>query len=177
MAAKGTPGAGTGDMLGANNLSDLVSLPFSRTNLGVEIGTDVQAFDATILVDADIGSSVQAFDINTAKLDIVQEFTADQTFNEITETQFNVTGTTPSLNPSNGTLQYWTLTANSTPTEALVDGQAITLLIDDGTAFTVTWPTISWVGGTAPTLPTSGFAVIELWQINGVLYGAHVGDV
>ena len=46
----------------ANNLSDLGSAATARTNLGLAIGTDVQAYDATIVVDADIGSTVQAFD-------------------------------------------------------------------------------------------------------------------
>ena len=33
----------------------------ARTSLGVAIGSDVQAYDATILTDSDIGSSVQAY--------------------------------------------------------------------------------------------------------------------
>jgi hypothetical protein len=34
----------------------------ARSNLGLEIGVNVEAYDATILKDADIGSSVQAYD-------------------------------------------------------------------------------------------------------------------
>jgi hypothetical protein len=64
----------------ANNLSDLANAGSARTNLGVEIGVDVQAYDATIVVDADIGVTVQAYDADTAKLDVAQSFTAKQTF-------------------------------------------------------------------------------------------------
>lgn len=46
----------------ANNLSDVASASISRTNLGLAIGSDVQAYDATILVDADVGVNVQAYD-------------------------------------------------------------------------------------------------------------------
>ena len=46
----------------ANNLSDVASAATTRTNLGLAIGTDVQAYDATIVVDADIGTTVQAYD-------------------------------------------------------------------------------------------------------------------
>ncbi len=46
LAQVGGAGAGTGDMLAANNLSDLVNAATSRTNLGVAIGSDVQAYDA-----------------------------------------------------------------------------------------------------------------------------------
>ena len=36
---------------------------------------------------------------------------------------------------------------------------------------------LTWVGGSAPQhCPTTGYAVIVLWQINAVLYGLHTGD-
>lgn len=46
----------------ASNLSDVANASIARTNLGVEIGSDVQAYDSTYLVDADIGVNVQAYD-------------------------------------------------------------------------------------------------------------------
>lgn len=94
------------------------------------------------------------------------------------ETVFALTGTTPALDPANGGIQTWTLTANSTPTDSVQAGESITLLIDDGTAFTVTWPSVTWKtnGGVAPTLLTTGLTVIVLWKVGSVLYGARVGD-
>jgi hypothetical protein len=79
------------------------------------------------------------------------------TFTGYTET-VNATYTT-ALNPANGTIQRFALTGNTTFTDSLASGQSITLMIDDGTAFTVTWPTMNWVGGSAPTLSTTGYTV------------------
>jgi|APGre2960657404_1045060.scaffolds.fasta_scaffold06790_6 hypothetical protein len=84
------------------------------------------------------------------------------------------------LSPSNGTIQTWTLGASRTPTAGTWDaGESITLMIDDGTAYTVTWTTlaVTWVGGSAPTLATSGYTVVELWKVGSTIYGALVGDV
>lgn len=91
----------------------------------------------------------------------------------ITETVYNLTGT--EIDPDNGTIQYKTLGSNTTFTETIADGEAITLMIDDGSGYTITWPTTTWVGGSAPTLETSGYNVIELWQVNSTLYGAFMG--
>lgn len=98
--------------------------------------------------------------------------------NAIIETVFALSGTTPALNPNNGTIQTWTLSANSTPTDSFVAGEAMTLMIDDGTAYTITWPSVTWKtdGGVAPTLNTSGFTVVTLWKVSTTLYGARVGD-
>jgi len=91
---------------------------------------------------------------------------------------YTVTGTTPVLEPDNGSIQEWTLSGNSTPTDGFSAGQAITLMIDDGTAYTITWPTTTWVnnGGSAPTLATTGRTVIALWKVSTTLYGALIGD-
>jgi len=98
-----------------------------------------------------------------------------------TEEVFAVTGTTPALSPTNGSIQTWTLSGASTPTAGTwAAGQSITLMVDDGTAFTVTWSSlaVTWKtdGGVAPTLNLTGFTVIELWKVGTTIYGARVGD-
>ena len=95
-----------------------------------------------------------------------------------TEAVFVITGTTPALDPVNGSIQTWTLTAASTPTSSLSSGESMTLMIEDGTAYSITWPTMTWVnnGGAAPTLATSGKTVVALWNVAGNLYGSFVGN-
>ena len=99
-----------------------------------------------------------------------------------TEEVFAITDdTTVNLDPNNGSIQTWTLGANRTPGQAnWAAGQSITLMIDDGTARTITWSTLNVVwetnGGSAPTLDLTGFTVIVLWKVGTTIYGARVGD-
>jgi len=90
-------------------------------------------------------------------------------------------GASVSLDPNNGSIQTWTLGDNRTPDQAnWAAGQSITLMVDDGTAYAITWSTLGVVwetnGGSAPTLATSGFTVIVLWKVSTTIYGARVGD-
>lgn len=98
-----------------------------------------------------------------------------------TEEVFAISGTTPALSPTNGSIQTWTLSGNSTPTAGTwAEGQSITLMVDDGTAYTITWTSlaVTWKtnAGLAPTLNTTGFTAITLWKVGAVIYGARVGD-
>lgn len=108
-------------------------------------------------------------------------FTGVVTLPGFTETVFAVTGTTPALSPTNGSIQTWTLSGNSTPTAGTwAAGQSITFMIDDGTAYTIDWTSVAvtWKtdGGTAPTLNTTGFTAIVLWKVGSTVYGARVGN-
>jgi hypothetical protein len=99
----------------------------------------------------------------------------------ITEDIFTITDAAAfEIDPSNGSMQFITLTANRTPAATnFQNGESMTLHVADGTAYAITWTTVApvWVGGSAPALPTTGYAVIELWKAGGVMRAAHVGDV
>lgn len=96
----------------------------------------------------------------------------------IDEAVHALSGTSVALDPGNGTIQTHTLTGATTYTDSFAEGESMTLMIDDGTAYAVTWPTMTWVNnaGAAPTLATTGYTVIALWKVSTTLYGALVGD-
>lgn len=98
-----------------------------------------------------------------------------------TEEVFTVTGTAPALSPTDGSIQTWTLTGNSTPTAGTwASGQSLTLMVDDGAAYTINWASMSitWKtgGGTAPTLLTTDYTAIELAKVGSTIYGWLAGD-
>jgi len=95
-----------------------------------------------------------------------------------TETVYALSGSTPDLDASNGTIQTHTLTANTTYTESLVSGQSITLMIDGQGTYTATYPSgIIWVNnaGTAPPLSSVGYTVVSLFKVGSTLYGGTIG--
>jgi hypothetical protein len=135
------------------------------------------------VLTSEIGSSVQAYDADTAKLDVAQSWTAEQTFKELKDTVHTITdGAAFEIDPANGSVQIVTLGAARTPAATnFAAGQTVLLGIDDGTAYAITWTTVAptWVkpGGTAtaPTLATTGYTWILLWKVGSVIYGAEVG--
>lgn len=130
---------------------------------------------------ADVGAARTALGLGTAATAAATDFVARAAaqFNgSITETVFALSGTGPTLEPDNGTIQTHTLTGNTTYTDGFSNGQSMTLMINDGTAFTVTWPSVTWINtnGIAPTLATVGYTAVVLWKVGGVLYGSLIGD-
>ena len=107
-------------------------------------------------------------------------FTTPVTFEDsIIENIFAITdGASVDLDPDNGMIQTWTLGANRTATESLTNGQSMFLKITStSNSYTLTWPTMTWVGGSAPTLGGATATAIELFKIGGTLYGANVGNL
>ena len=84
--------SGSGYLAAANNLSDVSSTSSARTNLGLAIGTNVQAYDADLttlgaggsgarsFLGLAIGTDVQAYNANIATTNTAQTFTGTQTF-------------------------------------------------------------------------------------------------
>jgi hypothetical protein len=145
-----------------------------------------------LLESGAIGVTVQGYDADTAKLDAAQTFTAVQTLTDpaiigtILEDVYTITdGAAFEVDPSNGSVQLITLGANRTPKATnFAAGESITLMVDDGTAYTLTWTDatwggsgVVWIGGSAPTLATSGYTVIQFWKVSTTVYGAYVGDL
>lgn len=107
------------------------------------------------------------------------DFTGNVTLGgALTETVWTLSTTFEALNPLDGTLQLHVLSGNTTYIDALLNGQAMTLMIDDGAGYTITWPAMTWVnnGGSAPTLATTGYTVVVFWKAASTLYGALAGD-
>ena len=103
--------------------------------------------------------------------------TGNLTLAAYTETVYTL-GTSGSLalNPANGTTQSCAAAGTVTFTDSLSSGQSISLLLTNGSTYTINWPTITWVtsaGNTAPTLSASNTLVF--WKISTTLYGALVG--
>jgi hypothetical protein len=106
--------------------------------------------------------------------------TGDLQVKGVRETVLAITGITPELDPTDGSIQTWTLSGDSTPTFAAgwEDGESLLIMVDDGTDYVISsFPTMKWSGGSPPTIATTGYSVITIWKVGGVFYGIFAGNM
>lgn len=93
-----------------------------------------------------------------------------------------LSGASPELNPNNGTVHVWVLSAASTPTVSMWQGQSLTLFIDPtASSYPVTWDNVAtadkWVGGGVPTLVSDNLNVIVLSKPQNTVYASYMGAI
>jgi hypothetical protein len=154
--------------------------------------TESSNADAAITLTGAAVVFVSAVEANIVQLTKTQTLT-NKTLTDpaitgtILEDVFTITdGAAFEIDPGNGSIQLITLGASRTPKATnFAAGEAITLMVDDGTDYTLTWTDatfggsgVVWKtdGGVAPTLNTTGFTVIVFWKVSTQVYGARVGD-
>jgi hypothetical protein len=134
--------SGAGYLAAANNLNDVANKATARTNLGVAIGSDVQAYDA-----------------NTVKKNVANSYTAQQYAAEATLTD----AATVAWDVSVAQVAKVTLAGNRTfgaPTNQVAGAFYGLLVIQDGTGSrTGAWNSVfKFPTATAPTLTTTASA-------------------
>jgi len=151
-----------GDVVAANNGTEFTEATF-KANLNMEAGVDYEAYDATILKDADIGVTLQGYDADTTKNDVSNTFTVAQRGSVTALTS----GTT--VTPVWADNNYFSLTLAHNATLANgttpVAGQSGSIFItQDGTGSrTLSYGTYwKFAAGTAPVLSTAAGTVDRL---------------
>jgi hypothetical protein len=167
----------------------------STANTALVSGTAAQSTANTALAS---GIAAQATADSAAKLDAVQTFTAVQTLTspEIIGTIKEDVYVIPDaaafeVAPASGSVQLITLGASRTPkATTFAAGESVTLMVDDGSSYALTWTDatwgsgvatpvsgVAWTGGEAPSLAPSGYTVLQFWKVGTQVYGALVGEV
>jgi hypothetical protein len=119
-----------------------------------DIGSTIQAYDATILKSANIGSTVQGYDVNTAKVDVADDWTATQSYNPVTLTDAATINWNMAASPS----AIVSLSANRTmgnPTNIKAGNWYTLRIFHSGAPRTLAWGSYWKFGGNgAPELST-----------------------
>lgn len=153
----------------ASNVTGIVAI----VNGGTGAATDSQA-----RTNLGLGTAAVMAGPSSAIVGVTDTQTlTNKTITGTRETVFTITdGASVDINPANGGIQVWILGAARSPTASnFLAGHSMTLMI--GGNFDVTWPSVTWVNGTAPVKQASGYAVATLWKVSTTLYGSYTGTV
>jgi hypothetical protein len=172
----------TGNVTGSyiiGNGSQLTGVPISTgvsglgSNVATFLGTPTSANLISVVSD-ETGSGSLVFGTNAAL--------TNPTVTNYVETPFTANSSTAiTLDLANGTVQIITLTGNATITmPTAVSGKSfIMFLRQDATGSrTVTWSTVNWAGGTAPTVTSTASKqdIYSFFSDGTSWYGVNVGQ-
>lgn len=158
FASKGAAGAGTGDMLAANNLSDVADSATSRTNLGVPIDTDTHAADV-IFTSKDYATEVLRWDNSSNEWEFSKGFiTVGE--DDTTEGNLYLYGSAT----SGGDFRIY----NAADADATVDyyqiraaSEDLIFELDDGTDFLRYDASDGWIELSGNAVAEGGFYLLE----------------
>ena len=158
---------------------------FGGTTTGISLFVATDAAAARTAIGAGTGSG----DVTTTGTQTLtnKTLTDPAIIGTILEDVFTITdGAAFEIDPGNGSVQLITLGASRTPKATnFAAGESVILMVDDGSAYTLTWTDATFGGsgvvwktnaGVAPTLNTTGYTAIVLWKVSTQVYGARVGD-
>jgi hypothetical protein len=165
---------GSAGAIAYNSASSTTTFQTTGTGVLTALGNNINATGGFVTVDG------------TATL-TSKTLTDPAIIGTILEDIYTITdGAAFEVDPANGSIQLITLGASRTPKATnFAAGEAVTMMIDDGSGYTITWTDATWGGsgvvwktngGVAPTLNTTGYTVIVLWKVSTQVYGARVGD-
>jgi len=153
-------------------LADEMNLSAKADKVPGAVAGNFAALDATgNLQDSGVSSDDLS---DTAHLSGEETFTGHKIFRETSETVYTLVG--DQIDPANGSIQKKVLSSNTVLSSGLTAGQSVTLQIQSQ-GFSVTWPTMRWVGGAPPDFGASstGEHVMVLWHDGIHLNGSYIG--
>jgi hypothetical protein len=162
----------------ARDLAAFVPIDWTSTTENLNTSGTVDGRDVS-----DDGTKLDTLNIGVSVAPVSSpSFDGDASFVETTDTVYDITdGDSFEIDPVNGNVQTITLGATRTAVATnFASGQSIIIGVDDGAAYALTWPTITWTiaggGGAAPSLAVSGYTWIILWKQGVTLFGSIIGS-